>query len=306
MPMKFPRHWPGGPMEWLEGRTLYVSIPFTWDLPEVRYELNASSLLWDRAVVGGPAVRLMPGYFDILKPYVTEGGDLPGVLQRVNPMATRTTLGCSRRCPFCAVRQIEGRLVELGDWPDLPILVDNNLLATSSGHFDRVMDRLERWEGVDFNQGIDSRLLTPTHAHRIGRLPRPYTVRLALDHDGYRDAWEQAYVLLRRAGVPNRFIRSYCLIGWKDTPTEAWKRCEWVEAHGAMPLPMWFHELTTMQRNVVTEAQEQLGWSGEERKRIMRWFYWRNGQRPALLGPRPRKCGIPGRIRPKLNGGGRS
>ncbi|RLC88384.1 MAG: hypothetical protein DRJ03_03025 [Chloroflexi bacterium] len=120
-----------------------VSIPFTWELPGVLCRLRQRSLWWDNAIVGGPAVELVPGFFDSLD-YVEEGHNEPGVLQRVNPLATLTTVGCIRRCGFCAIGtgRIEGEYRELEDWPDLPMVTDNNLLAASKAHFDRVIDRL--------------------------------------------------------------------------------------------------------------------------------------------------------------------
>jgi hypothetical protein len=253
---------------------LHVSIPFTWNLPGIREDLAAGSLLWDRAVVGGPAVRLMPEYFDNME-NVAIGDDFSGVLQRVNPMATRTTTGCVRHCRFCAVGTgaVEpGGLRELTDWPDLPVLCDNNLLASSDPHFDRVIDRLIRWGTADFNQGLDARLMTDYHAKRIAEIRRPI-VRLALDFDADMESWDYAFGLLRAAGVAKRNIRSYCLIGFEDTPQDAWRRCMWVEGHGVKALPMWFHRLDQMDLNVITPDQEGLGWDHGERKRIMGWFY---------------------------------
>ena len=269
-------HWPRKPW-WMirpDDRTALVSIPFTWTLPGVRERLSRGSLLWDRAIVGGPAVDLIPGYFADM-PYVTEGRSLVGALQLVNPMATRTTIGCPNKCRFCGIGQglIEpGSFRELAEWPDLPILVDNNLFAASEAHFDRVMDRLERWGWCDFNQGVDCRLLNSHHAERIARVKRP-VVRLALDSIAHADSWETAFGRLRSAGVAKNSIRSYALIGFKTGPDEAWARCRWIEGHGVKALPMWFHSLTAMESNVVTPEQSALGWTDAERMRIMQWFY---------------------------------
>lgn len=266
--------WPKAPTSWIEGRTLFVSIPFTWNLPQVRDMVSRSNLMWDRAIVGGPAAALMPGFFDGI-PHVTVGRDHPGVLQRVNPMATRTTVGCPNRCGFCAIGKglVEpGGFRELDDWPDLPILVDNNLFAASPEHFGRVMDRLERWGWCDFNQGVDCRLLNAHHAERIARIGRP-VIRLALDHMRQAGAWEAALGRLLRAGVPLKAVRSYALVGFDAGPDEAWCRCRWIEDHGVMALPMWFHRLDALTHNVVTASQQALGWTDLERLRLMQWFY---------------------------------
>jgi hypothetical protein len=216
----------------------------------------------------------MPGFLAGI-PGVTIGTNHPGVLQRVNPMATRTTAGCPNKCRFCAIGQgmVEpGGFHELDDWPDLPIITDNNLFAASVKHFDHVMDRLERWGWCDFNQGVDCRLLSDHHAERIARIKRPI-VRLALDNMRQADSWEIAQGRLLRAGVPQSAIRSYALVGFDSDPAEAWCRCNWIEDHKAKALPMWFHRLDALACNVVTKDQTFMGWTNDERLRLMQWFY---------------------------------
>lgn len=194
--------WSKGPTRWYDNGTLFVSIPFAWNLPSLRDELRQRSLLWDRIIVGGPAVELMPDFFAGCD-WIEIGHSMPGVLQRVNPLATKTSRGCVNRCPYCAVPKIEGPLEELDEWPDLPVLIDNNLLACSLEHFDRVMDRLEKHRGVDFNQGLDARRLTPYHVERISRLRYPI-VRLACDSSGDYPFFRQAAEMLLDAGVAKR------------------------------------------------------------------------------------------------------
>jgi hypothetical protein len=263
--------WPKGPTQWIDGRTLHISVPFTWDLPKVRACVETPSFLHDRVRVGGPAVDLMPGFFDGLD-HVEAGGRIDGVLQRVNPEATRTTYGCTNACKFCAVPKIEGKFVELADWPDRPMLCDNNLLASSMRHFHRVMDRLDRHAYSDANQGLDARLLNDEHAERIGR-NKGFIARLALDSDGLRDQWQNAYDLLRKHGTAKRRIRTYALVGWHDTPDDAWGRCEWIESHKVKALPMWHHALNQLHRNIVRPDQAERGWTDYERRRIMQWYY---------------------------------
>lgn len=263
--------WPGREVTWVAERKLHVSVPFTWCLPRVRTLLRQRSTEWDEAVVGGPGIRLLPRYLDGL-PNVAVGQGMEGVLQRVNPRATRTTVGCPHHCQFCAVPRIMGPFRELPDWPDLPVICDDNLLAASEGHLDRVFERLEHHTDVDFNQGIDARLLTRRVAERIVKLHKP-VVRLALDNEGMKPSWEKAVGLLRAAGLPRAGIRSYVLIGFRDTPKEAWERCEWVEQRASKALPMWFHPLDALRHNAVTPEQIVAGWSKQEQRRIMSWFY---------------------------------
>lgn len=267
--------WPKGPTSWIIDRILYVSIPFTWNLPEVHELLQNVDFMFDTVIVGGPATKLMPDYFNDL-PHVTRGHHYPGAMQIVNPQATKTTTGCIRNCGFCAVPKMEGKIKELQDWPDLPVVCDNNLLGTSIEHFDRVIDRLKVHGWADFNQGIDSRLLTDYHARRLREIGRPM-IRLALDSMAYSDQWGIAFERLRSAGFTKSLIRSYALIGFeensKHTVDEAWERCKWVEGHGIKVLPMWYHRLDAMKPNIVTKKQKELGWNDFERRRIMQWYY---------------------------------
>ena len=176
--------------------------------------------------------------------------------------------------PFNMVfRIIIGYIPFLNRWPDLPVICDNNLLATSSSHFDRVIDRLIAHGWANFNQGVDARLLTDYHAMRIAEIKDPL-VYLALDNIAFRDSWECAYDRLRSAGLAKHMIRSYALIGFNTDPGEAWARCEWIEMHGVKVMPQWFHELDALEKNTVTEKQVALGWNDYERRKIMQWFYW--------------------------------
>lgn len=275
--MKIQHLWRGGILTWDDGETICISVVFTWDLPKARK--YAEAMAHRRVRIGGPAVDLMPEFFFGVRADI--GGDYPGVLQRWNPKATRTSLGCPRKCGFCGVPKVAAlRAIELSgkpimpyhDWPDLPVIADDNLLYAGITHFDRVLDRLEKHDWCDFNQGTDARLVTDHHAERFARLKNPM-IRMALDSMSYSDAWERALDKLLRAGVAKSRIRTYCIMAFGTSPDECWQTCEFVEKHGVKPLPMWFHELDALQRNIVTFRQEQLGWNDYERRRLMQWFY---------------------------------
>lgn len=272
-----PHGWQKGLLTWEDGDTLCISVVFTWLLPEVRK--YAEAMRHRKLRIGGPAVRLMPAF--LMGCGAELDGEYPGVLQKFNPLATRTSVGCIRMCKFCSVPTIEGlpvlqktgkRQAELEDWPDLPVIADNNLLANSVEHFDRVCDRLEKWEWCDFNQGVDSRCLTEHHAERFARLKRS-VIRPALDSMSYADKWDAAIELLTKAGVAKRNIRAYAIIAFGTSPDESWEICRHIESKGVKPLPQWFHELDALEHNIVTERQDALGWNDYERRRIMQWFY---------------------------------
>jgi hypothetical protein len=269
---KMKINWPKRETTWMVERTLFVSVPFTWRLPAVRTMLIERSLLWDKAIVGGPAIRLMPSYLSGIENVTVSMNDYDGVLQMINSQATRTTVGCPNQCAFCAVPKIEGKFRELESWSPGPIICDNNLLAASVEHFDSVMDQLEGIGWCDFNQGLDCRLLTDHHAERIGRIKKAM-VRVALDSKSEKEAWSIALEKLLSFGTAKRRIRCYALIGFRDSPDEAWDRCEWIQSHGILVLPMWHHALDQLQQNLVRDDQKKSGWTDYERRRIMGYFY---------------------------------
>jgi hypothetical protein len=257
--------WSGGYAEWIEGNTAYLSVVFSWRLADAfqRAVWFASQGLAVRA--GGPAVVLNPAY---LADVAEIGGEV-NALARHNPQATFTTRGCIRRCSFCAVPRIEGDLVELADWEPRRVVCDNNLLAASRAHFDRVIDRLKPLRGVDFNQGLDMRLLTSHHAGRLAELDLK-AVRLAWDDTRLESQFMRAYETLRKAGIWKRKIRVYVLIGWRDTPEDALYRLETVRSLGILPNPMRYQPLDATRRNEHVGP----GWTDSELVRFMR--YWAN------------------------------
>jgi hypothetical protein len=217
-------------------------------------------------LIGGPAANLNPGFFDSVAHYEPLYND---AVAKHNPNATFTSRGCIRQCKFCAVPKTEGRLVELADWPVRPTICDNNLLACSQQHFDNVIDKLKPLKGIDFNQGLDARLLTKHHAERIAELDLKM-VRLAWDHIKLENQFNAAWQILRDAGIPKSKISVYVLIGYRDAPEDALYRLRSVWKRGSWPNPMRYQPLDAHTRNQYIGEH----WTDAELKRYMR--YWSN------------------------------
>jgi len=257
--------WPKGILEYRKGDTVRLSIPFTWNLPDAHQRARLLAAQGCTVLVGGPAVNLMPAY---LVDVAQVGRQWPGAVQRHNPDATFTSRGCVRRCSFCAVPRAEGQFRELDDWPVAPIVCDNNFLASSRAHFDRAIDRLKpiRKRGIDFNQGLDARLMTPYHAHRLAELH--CLARLAFDHVSLEAKFLQAYQCLRDAGFPKSRIRCYVLIGYDDTPDDALYRLRLVHQLGIKPFPGRYQPLDALHK----DAYIAPGWTDQELRRYQ--HYW--------------------------------
>ena len=261
--------WQTGLVEWWVEDTVFLSVVFSWQLQKAYQRAVWYKSAGYHVRTGGPAVTLNP---EFMADVAQIGGDVPA-LHRHNPDATFTSRGCVNRCAFCAVPTLEGALVELEDWPVRPIICDNNLTACGVTHFDRVIDRLleHNVKGVDFNQGLDARLLTEHHAARIAELHRAgllAVARLAWDHSSLETQFRRAHGILSNAGIPADKIRVYCLIGFDDTPEDALYRLETVRSLGSLPNLMRDQPLGSTRRN------EYVGqhWTNRSLTRYMR--YW--------------------------------
>jgi len=255
--------WPKKIIEWTEERKAYLSIPFTWLLPKA-----FSRCVWYlqqgyEVFAGGPAVSNMP---DVLKGVAHIGGELDA-LPRHNPDATFTSRGCVRKCEFCAVWRIEGTLRELDYWTPKPIVCDNNLLACSHKHFGKVIDSLKSIKGVDFNQGLDARLLSDYHIQRLKELDLAL-VRFAWDWTPSEPYVIGAIERMVKAGWPKSRIQVYVLFGHTDTPEDASYRFETLRNLKVRSNPMRYQPLDTMKRDSYISEQ----WTRGDLKRTMR--YW--------------------------------
>jgi hypothetical protein len=155
-----------------------------------------------------------------------------------------STRGCVNACDFCAVPKIEPEYrsflslesqVEAiraghGEKRDL-ILMDNNTVA--SERFDDIIDEIlalgfssgARLKGrrrhVDFNQGLDARLLTERKMQRLAETS-VWPLRIAFDDIAMKDTYEQAIRWAAASGLER--LSNYVLFNFKDTPADFYQR----------------------------------------------------------------------------------
>ena len=256
--------WSGGLVEWTENGKAYLSVVFSWNMSQAFQRAAWYKAQGYDVIVGGPAVYYRPNYFDGVARVENFNSEQ---VHRHNPDATFTSRGCIRDCQFCIVPHSEGKLVELEDWPIRPIVCDNNFLATSDRHFNSVIDKLLILSNVDFNQGLDARLITKERANRLSELKMKW-VRMAWDHKGLEKQFMRTFELLNNAGIKPYKIRVYCLIGWYDNPKDALYRLQKIKDLGARPNPMRYQPLNSDQRNKFVGPH----WTDAELKDYMR--YW--------------------------------
>jgi len=248
--------------QWQIGKTLYLSVVFSWDIERAAHTAKKHN---GPVIVGGPAAILNREVFDGVAE-VREFCEVAEPLLMHNPLATFTTRGCVNQCEFCSVPKTEGGLVELTNWRPAPLVCDNNFLAASTAHQRRVINTLRHFPLVDFNQGLDARLLTAGALDNLARL-KAVKLRFAFDHINLESQVADAVALCQRRGLHD--IAVYVLIGFKDTPTDALYRLRKTVEWGCLPCPMRYQPLDTNKK----DSYVGTNWTGTELRRMMRYFW---------------------------------
>jgi len=166
-----------------------------------------------------------------------------------------TSRGCIRNCGFCSVPKLEGRpnsleysikhLIYPGHTKI--ILWDNNILA--SRNWKAILDELnEIGLKVDFNQGLDARLITDEVAGKLARLKMD-VIRVAYDQRATGKSLERAIERLHAAGVRKRKILAYTLFNYTDDPQDFFERVRDQLNWGFVSYPMRFEPLCSLEKN---------------------------------------------------------
>jgi hypothetical protein len=171
------------------------------------------------------------------------------------------TRGCIRSCPWCVVPAKEGAIRPHADITEFTRhrhvkLMDNNILALpdyAATQFEK-MARLGL--RVDFNQGLDARLIDMPIARRLAALSWWEPLRLACDTKAQMPEVARAVRLLRQAGVKPVRYNCYVLVKSID---DALDRVEFLRALNVTPFAQPYRPAGSTE-----EPHEEL-------KRFARW-----------------------------------
>ena len=159
--------------------------------------------------------------------------------------------GCVRSCSFCGVPTLEGAQREMppisglingvrarhGEKKDL-VLMDNNIAA--SARYKEVIAEIKDMgfergatlardgrprvkRRVDFNQGVDARILakSPMYLREMSKLCIS-PLRIAFDHTGVRKPYEASIRMAADNGITS--LSNYMLYNFMDTPADLYER----------------------------------------------------------------------------------
>lgn len=255
----------------LDANLFCFSAIFTWDLPLlVKWANRVKDFgeVW----LGGPAVSAMPRYVEQqtgLRPVV--GIDSRFENQPGQYKMTRTSRGCPVGCSFCIVPRIDGRtMVEYPDFSPSPVIMDDNILACSVEHQERVIEKLlgQNYRAVDLNSGFEPSYFSQAAYERFRRLPLKFW-RLAFDTISEEKPVEEMMRLLREAGLASRNIRVYCLSGNEPFETVHY-RAEKIIELGGEPFVQALIPLNALEKRPV--VQRQFGWTEQKLIDFSRYY----------------------------------
>jgi len=170
------------------------------------------------------------------------------------------TRGCIRHCPWCIVPKKEGVIRAYRDIATIlqgrktAILMDNNVLASTHG-LQQLEKIIEIGCKVDFNQGLDSKLVTDEIAKMLSKIKWIRFLRFACDTTSAVEPLVKAIEKLNRYGVKNYRIFVYLLV--KDV-SEANERCKVLKRLGVNPFAQTYRDYDN---NILpTAEQKRFAW----------------------------------------------
>lgn len=167
-----------------------------------------------------------------------------------------TTRGCGRHCYFCVVPRKEGKFrinQHPRDFHDPKhrsvVLMDNNVLWDKDWFLEITDWMLQEGMAVDFNQGLDLRLMDREIARRIAELKPLHYWHFAFDSMDYKDEVVRGIGMLKDAGVDIRRHTNVYVYLHDDTQVEdALERCRILKELGTLPYIMVNREAKRTQR----------------------------------------------------------
>ena len=127
------------------------------------------------------------------------------------------TRGCPNKCKWCIVPAKEGKIAPYMDIEEIAvnnrkniILMDNNVLASEYGL--QQIEKIIRLKlRVDFNQGLDARLVTDEVARLLAKVKWIKRIRFGCDTPGQIAECERATALIDKYGYKGEYF-FYCIL----------------------------------------------------------------------------------------------
>lgn len=189
---------------------LYMAKVFSFTEDYLQYITNADII--EKGGTGYDCKKMLPSEIDRIQPdysiYPSIGSkNAYGFLTR----------GCPNKCKWCCVPAKEGNIVPYMDIEEIAIdgrrdiiLMDNNVLASDYG-LDQIEKIIRLDLRVDFNQGLDARLVTDDIARMLAKVKWIKRIRFGCDTPGQIAECERATSLIDKHGYKGEYF-FYCIL----------------------------------------------------------------------------------------------
>lgn len=179
------------------------------------------------------------------------------------------TRGCPNKCKWCIVPQKEGKMKPYMDIEEVAvngrkniILMDNNVLASDYG-LQQIEKIVRLGLRVDFNQGLDARLVTDDIAKLLAKVKWIKRIRFGCDTPGQIAECERPTALIDKYGYKGEYF-FYCIL--LNDFKEAFTRVNHWRMKGGRFLPHCqpYRDLNNP-RQIIPQWQKDLaGWADKK------------------------------------------
>ncbi len=166
------------------------------------------------------ATYIAPNYYKIAINNIKDNYNVPAYIKSLNK---QYNLLLSKTLNIEEKKEIID-IMDLYDLDDIHTMNVDNILAVDkffSPKFEKLYKNKPKERYVDFNQGIDSRLINDRNIKKLSEIPiRP--LRIAFDHWELRDVYENSVRLAAKHGITH--LSNYLLYNFMDKPLELFYR----------------------------------------------------------------------------------
>lgn len=175
------------------------------------------------------------------------------------------TRGCPNHCKWCIVPNKEGSIHPYMDIDEVTqhgvrpnvVLMDNNILACDYGasQIEKIVARKYR---IDFNQGLDARLVTPELARLLAGVHWIKRIRFGCDTPGQVADCERAIEQIRSAGYNGEFFL-YCII--MDFEESYRRISHWRSEKKIVPFAQPYRDLNNPKQRIPQWQKDMAHWA---------------------------------------------
>lgn len=254
----------------------YISVIFTWDLPNTIQDINLLTSAGVDVEVGGPAATALASLIEEQTPIKPHLG-LDARFEHVEGKfyATFTSRGCPMGCSFCIVQMIEGKKVIEYDNFTIPVgnnpkVCDNNIITTSWAHQQMVVEKLKHVKNIDLNSGFDCRFFAqdPEKYYELYSKLKMERWRFAYDSPNQRKPLKVCVDYLHSKGIKYHLITVFCLVGGQGQSfDEAQERLQYLVDIGVTPYPQRWRPLNALTRNY-----DPPGWEPKMLEKLFQYY----------------------------------